>query len=214
MLRVLLRLSKGEEIKYLSHRDVIRAFEFALRRARIDVMYSSGFNPRPRMSFGSAIGVGVTSEDERIILELASPQAEIVERLNSQLPKGLAVLEAEDIPEGVKSPLSGLNAVRFRITLECDPEAVGAAIEKLLASDEIKIIRVREGKTKEIDVRPYIMEAVVVESGDSTVVVDVCLRVSDSGGGSSKDFVQALGNLVLNMEVRKIHKLSQYHLNN
>ena len=212
MLRVLLRLRKGEEIKYLSHRDVIRAFEFALRRARIDTAYSSGFNPRPRMSFGSAIGVGVTSEDERIVLELASPQADIVERLNSQFPNGLAVLEAEEIPEGMKSPLSGLNAVRFRLTLKCEPAEVNAAIEKLLASDVVKVIREREGKTKEIDIRPYIMEAGVVESGDSTAVVDICLRVSDSGGGSPKDFVQALGNLVSNMTVRKIHKLSQFHI--
>lgn len=214
MFRVLLKLHKGEEIKYLSHRDVIRAFEFALRRARIDVAYSSGFNPRPRMSFGSAIGVGVTSDDERIVLELASNQdaCDIEERLNSQLPDGLQVLETEVVSDGVKSPLSELNASQFRITLECDSEAINMAIEKILSSDEVRIVREREGKTKEIDIRPYISEINIVKADDRKVVIDVSLRSSDSGGASPKDFVQALRSLVSNLVVRKMHRLRHFHI--
>ena len=73
MNRVMLRLNKGEAVKYISHRDYVRAFEMALRRARVPVAYSSGFNPRANMSFGSAVGVGVESDDERILVELSKP---------------------------------------------------------------------------------------------------------------------------------------------
>lgn len=212
MYRVSLKLHKGEEIKYLSHRDIIRAFEFALRRAKIPVAYSSGFNPRPCMSFGSAIGVGVTSDDERIVLDLASAEnpQEVKERLNSTLPNGLQVLEAEVVPEGVKSPISSLNASEFEITVEGDAEEIGRAIDHLMSYEEIRIIRVREGKSKEIDIRPYLMEA-GINSKDGLTNIRVSLRSTSTGGAGPRDFVQALRDRLPNLIVRRVHRLRQFH---
>ena len=209
--RVLLRLVKGPEVKYLSHLDFIRAFERALRRARIPVQYSAGFNPRPRMSFGSAVGVGVTSDDERIVLETAEPQepAEVMTRLNAQLPKGLEILAAEAVPEeGRRSgSLSELNASKFRITLTCgDVGAIERAIENILASGEVRVAREREGKVREVNIRPYIIGARVSEDD-----LEVCLRSSDSGGASPRDFMQAIGALTPNLSIERIHRLAQYH---
>ena len=214
MSHVSLRLRKGDEVKYLSHRDLIRAFELALRRARIAVVYSAGFNPRPRMSFGSAIGVGVTSDDERIVLELLSPDdpSDIMERLNSRLPKGLEVLEAEAVPDGVRRKVLGLNTSEFQITCdgECDAQAVGKAIEELLASSEVRVVRVRgEGETKEVDIRPYVLSADTAECG-GCVVINVCLGFGSSGGAGPRDFVLALRKLMSNLGVRKIHRLRQF----
>ena len=214
MSRVLLRLRKGDEVRYLSHRDMVRAFELALRRAGIPVAYSEGFNPRPRMSFGAAVGVGVTSDDERIVLETAEPQepAEVMTRLNAQLPKGLEILAAEAVPEeGRRSgSLSELNASKFRITLTCGEDCEGGAIEhaieEMLASGEIRIMREREGKVREVNIRPYIIGARVSEDD-----LEVCLRSSDSGGASPKDFMQAIGALTPNLSIERIHRLVQYH---
>jgi radical SAM-linked protein len=211
MSRVLLRLRKGDEVRYLSHRDMVRAFELALRRAGIPVAYSEGFNPRPRMSFGAAVGVGVTSDDERIVLETAEPQepAEVMTRLNAQLPKGLEILAAEAVPEeGRRSgSLSELNASRFRITLTCgDVGAIERAIENILASGEVRVAREREGKVREVNIRPYIIGARVSEDD-----LEVCLRSSDSGGASPKDFMQAIGALTPNLSIERIHRLVQYH---
>lgn len=215
MSRVLLSIRKGEEIKYLSHRDVIRSFEYALRRARIPVAYSEGFNPRPKMSFGGAIGVGVTSDDEKIQLDLSEilTPAEVMERLNSVLPSGIRILSAEDVPEGRKSPLSKLNASEFRLNLSCgdgcSPEDVKPAVDRLLASGEIKIVRVREGKRKPIDLRPFLLSADTRLQGES-VSVDVALRSGDTGGAGPRDFVQALGELVPNLNVISTHRLRQF----
>ena len=212
MSRVLLRFRKGDKAKYISHRDLMRAFDFALRRARIPVAYSLGFNPRPRMSFGSAIGVGVTSDDELIVLELALPldASDIKGMLNSQLPVGLEVLAVEDVPDGVKSPLSGLNASRFQIVVACDPTAIGKAIEELLAADEVHVVRTRGDETREIDIRPHLLQVDKTEYKGDSAIIEVSLRSGDSGGAGPQDFLQALRNLAPNFTVKKIHRLKQF----
>jgi len=215
MSRVLLKLSKGDEVRYLSHLDFVRAFELALRRAEIPVEYSQGFNPRPKMSFGAAIGVGVTSDDERIVLELASPMPpyEVKERLNFSLPGGIRVLDAEAVPEGVRSPLSEVRASRFRVDLacdgSCDPSEVEEAVRGLFESDEVIVTRTQKDKTKDVNIRPHLLSARVVEFDAGTISLEVDLGFSDSGGAMPRDFVQALQRRMANLSLKRIHRMQQ-----
>ncbi|OGC12036.1 hypothetical protein A3K48_06135 [candidate division WOR-1 bacterium RIFOXYA12_FULL_52_29] len=95
-MRVQIKYIKGEEVKFISHRDLIRAFGRAIRRAEIPIAYSQGFNPRMKISWGQALKVGATSSGETAELLLALPlsPSEVMARLNHQLPKGLAVIGA------------------------------------------------------------------------------------------------------------------------
>lgn len=217
MPRVMLRLSKGDEVKYLSHLDVMRTFESALRRARIPVSYSEGFNPRPRMSFGSAVGVGVSSNDERIVVEMASAvdAREVGERLGSKLPAGLDVLGAESVQDGVKSPLSELNASRFRIEFSCEETCDRLMIEnglrEILDAAQVVVSRTRKGETKEVDIGPYLLDARLVGCSGDSAAVEVSLRLGDSGGARPQDFAQALQNRMANLSVVSICRLEQFH---
>jgi len=213
----MLRLRKSDEVKYLSHLDLMRVFEFGLRRARIPVAYTEGFNPRPKMSFGSAISLGATSDDERIVLELAADMDpyELKERLNAGLPGGYQVLDAETVPEGVKSPISALNASRFRLTFccgdECDCPAIESAVRGILDSPEVRVTRIREKKgNKEVDIRPSLLSAEVTGCGEGSAVIEVAVKMGESGA-RPQDFVQALGNRLANISVRKTHRLEQFH---
>ncbi len=233
MFRVLLRLKKGEQIKYIAHLDLMRAFEHALRRARIPVLYSSGFNPRPKMHFGGAIGVGVTSDDERIVLDLECdgstslsangvepPETkamsshrtpkEIMARLNRVMPVGMEILEAADVPEGTK-PLGALNAAEYRIGLRCpaDPQTVRSAVDELMAADEIKVVRKRD-ESKEIDIRRHILGIEVDECAMGKLVLTARLMAGSSGGARPQDLVQALADRLPGLEVDTVHKVRQY----
>jgi radical SAM family uncharacterized protein/radical SAM-linked protein len=215
MFRVMLSLRKGEEVKYLSHRDFIHTFELALRRARVPIAHSQGFNPRPKMSFGSAIGVGVMSEDERIQLELAAPLAasDVKDALNASLPPGMEVLGANMVPEGEKSPISLLNASEFRIGISgegCDPNNVQAALDQLLVSSEIRVIREKEGARKELDIRPYLVSAVQQSASDEALTVTVVLRFGDSGGAGPRDFLQAIKRILPGLEVQAVCRTRQF----
>ena len=96
MNQVQLKYSKGEAIKYISHRDLMRVFQRAIRRADIPIAYSQGFNPHMKISWGQALKLGKTSESEPATIQLAAPMTprEIMARLNQELPQGLEILEA------------------------------------------------------------------------------------------------------------------------
>ncbi|MDI6827168.1 MAG: TIGR03936 family radical SAM-associated protein, partial [Armatimonadota bacterium] len=213
--RIMLRLKKGDSVKYIGHLDMLRAFEMALRRARIPLAYSAGFNPRPRMSFGSAIGVGVTSDDERIVLELSRPEPaeKIQERLNCQLPAGLKVLSAEEIPEEIKSPLAKLNVSVFRIIAKYQEAheslCAGDLLEKMLSSSELRVSRARANKNKDVDIRPYILSADVIECSQNLIEFEISLRTNSSGGVSPRDFIEAARLFFPGLEVKNIHRLKQ-----
>lgn len=94
--KVRIKYTKGEEVKYISHRDLMRAFQRAIRRADLPIAYSQGFNPHMKISWGQALKVGATSEGEHAELQFEAfiRPSEAMERLNQELPRGIEILEA------------------------------------------------------------------------------------------------------------------------
>ena len=95
---VRVRLGKGDQIRFVSHLGFMRAFERTVRRARIPVAYSGGYHPHPRISFATALGVGMTSEAEYLDMELDGAASgslstqELFDRLQLAAPPGMPVI--------------------------------------------------------------------------------------------------------------------------
>ena len=92
-----IKFIRGEEVKFISHLDLMKVFERASRRANIPIAYSQGFNPHAHLIFGLPLSVGVTSQAEYADIELTEilePES-FVTRLNKELPKGLIIIEAK-----------------------------------------------------------------------------------------------------------------------
>ncbi len=64
------RYTKLGKIRFIGHRDVARIWERSLRKASIPVLYSQGFSPHPRISFGLALPTGFESEAEYVDIYL------------------------------------------------------------------------------------------------------------------------------------------------
>jgi radical SAM-linked protein len=96
MQRIKIKYTKGEEVKFISHRDLMRVFQRAIRRAEIPIAYSQGFNPHMKISWGQALKVGKTSGEEYAELNIEGwiKPRELQERLNQTLPPGIEILEA------------------------------------------------------------------------------------------------------------------------
>lgn len=95
MKRVLVKYSKQGEISLLSHRETMRCLERALRRSSLPLAYTSGFNPRPRISYSPALPLGVAAEADylEVSLENGTVSAEeAIDEMNSALPEGLRVV--------------------------------------------------------------------------------------------------------------------------
>jgi len=96
MQRIKVQYKKGTEVKFISHRDLMRAFQRAIRRADLPVAYSQGFNPHMKISWGNAIKVGATSDNEFAELQIDGwlKPLELIDCLNHHLPQGLEIIDA------------------------------------------------------------------------------------------------------------------------
>ena len=90
---VRIRFAKRGKVRFISHRDVARAFERAFRVEQLPLAFTEGFSPRPKVSFGLALSVGHESDAEYLDVELAEPVdvALLAGALSDALPEGMDV---------------------------------------------------------------------------------------------------------------------------
>ena len=94
------RFAKFGPAKFLGHLELSRAMIRAFRRAQIPLVFSQGFHPLPKVSFGPPLPVGYESWAE--FLDYQTPgdlvPEEATSRLNAVLPQGIQILETQEIP--------------------------------------------------------------------------------------------------------------------
>ena len=90
-MKVRIKFSKEGPVKFIGHLDVMRYFQKAIRRAEIDIAYSSGFSPHQIMSFAAPLSVGHTSSGEYFDVELNSLDSieALTARLNEVMVDGI-----------------------------------------------------------------------------------------------------------------------------
>ena len=113
-----IRYEKTEAVSLVSHLDTLRVFIRAMRRAKLQPVYSEGFNPHPKMTFLLPISVGFTSEYELVDIDFSDNllEEELKSRLNEALPEGFHVLSVYD---GVHK-INQIDSVDYTITYEQD----------------------------------------------------------------------------------------------
>jgi len=163
-MRIFLKFHKNPEVRWISHLDLIKVWERAVRRARLPIALSQGFNPRPKMSLATALAVGVSSDAEYIEMELTEelPLKEILQRISSQMPSGLPVIEIGTLPEKSPALMSLVFSSLYRITLpqSNEIEKLQTALTALMAEKQLVLnYQNREGKTISQDLRPGVLAA-------------------------------------------------------
>ena len=114
---------KKDELKYLSHLDVLALMERALMRTGIPLLYSGGFHPKPKLSFSNPIPLGVQSLAEYCDIELLEEISaeDFTALLNLKLPDNLKVVQAISFiktPENkIPSLMSAIDMVLYEYEL-------------------------------------------------------------------------------------------------
>lgn len=98
MREIRLRLEKTGRIKYVSHLDMFRIMQRAVRRADIPLWYTEGFNPHPYISFLLALSLGIEGLCEPVDIRIMNDMScdEIKNKLNSVMPDGLRIVGASE----------------------------------------------------------------------------------------------------------------------
>ncbi len=171
----------------VSHRDLVRAVERLFRRAGVSVRMSEGFHPKPRMSFPSALGLGIAGRQEVMEVELQTELApqDLLAALRAQAPAGLEFHTAEVVPPGSRK--AQLRSVTYEAPVpERRRDATPAAIAKLLAATSWPTLR--PGRESPVDVRPFIED--VALDGDR---LRIRLHATHEAGARPRDVLAALG---------------------
>lgn len=204
-MKLRIRFKKYGPMRFIGHLDVMRFYQKAIRRAGIDVTYTTGFSPHQVMSFASPLGVGLTSNGEYMDIEvnslpdgnLAKSPCEVVrQRLNDASVKGLDVAEVRILPENAENAMASVAAasytVRFREDrtpeLACDDVKMNHAIATFLAKKEIMINKETKRGSRQVDLRPGIYE-LSWKDGAFVMLVDA------SSAGNIKP-IQVIGALL------------------
>lgn len=144
--RIRLRYRKVGPARFIGAREIGTVFFRASRRATLPVAFSSGHHPLPKLSFGPALPVGVSSDDEHLDLELtaAIPPDEVARRLGAELPEGLEAVDAEAIARSAPSIEQAMRSVAWTVDLHDlepvpAPADVDEAIRRFLAADSVPI---------------------------------------------------------------------------
>ena len=197
MFRLRVRFCRGEELKFISHLDIIRLWVRALRRARIPLEYTEGFSPHPRISLAVPLSVGVTADNELMdifITRAVSPHW-FMDTVNRQLPNGLKVLEASPIGLNVPSLQSQVRFTQYQVAVQTDKseEEVKMKIDHLLAMENLPWHHERDTGRKSYDLRGLIDDIWLIEAKPSSCVLEMRLRCDEGGSGRPEQVALALG---------------------
>ena len=163
---VRIRWGKTARCRYMSHLDNIRALERAIRRAKLPVAYSQGFNPTMKLSFGPPLSLGFTSESEFVDITLdTNLEAFMIDNLKKAMPDGMHIIDARVVFGKPQSLSAALNRVVYSLDLDNLPHLADLEdrVRRLLAAGQLRVSRTTKTKTEEIDIRPGVFDARVEE---------------------------------------------------
>ena len=165
-MRYLIKFSKGEGIKFISHLDLMRTIQRIIRRSGVPIEYSKGFNPHMALSLAQPLSVGVYSDGEYMDIVLTEEMnvADLLARLNEAAPPTIRFFEATpiEIVENVKrvpQAMALLDAGRYIIKLKLvNEENVEEKMASLLNENAWETLKKSKKGEKMADIKPLVKE--------------------------------------------------------
>ena len=178
-------ITKGDELRYVSHLDYANIFLRAFDRSKLPMAYSEGFNPHMKVAFASALSLGVTSRAEYMDFELTREvaQPEVWDKLKAQLPPGAEVRELKLLHEKAPALMAQTDEARYRLQVpyQGTAEAAEAAVKAYNQAAEVIYQRVTPKKKREIETKQYMLKPVTVQPEAGLLTLDFDISVTASG---------------------------------
>lgn len=192
------RYRKRGQLRWISHLDLKRTFERAMRRARLPLVLTRGHNPHPKLSFGPPLPLGVTSDVELLAIRLseAMEAGQLKDRLNGQLPDDLEVVETWAVPAYRKKETFGdIEVAQYEVVLKGNLDAADlrTRLETVLGRRELIVQRGGERPERTVDLRPLIFSLEVVGSAEDEMGLRMRLRTGSHGGARPQEVTAVLG---------------------
>lgn len=159
------------DMTLVSHLDLVRLFDRAIRRASLPIAFSGGFHPSPRIMIANALSLGASSSSEIVEFELTQRMdlGEFQEKLAVQLPADIPVYRVEEVDLNLPMVTRLLARGEYLITITANQEATMGQwhdwVEQILATKVIEWEQsTKSGKKQVVNLRDRLFELAVVEA--------------------------------------------------
>ena len=173
-----IKFRKVGDLQYISHLDLVRTMQKALKRAGLNMWYTEGFNPKPKMVFGPPLSIGVESECEFLDIRLLDkPDCDAIKQsVNRSVAQNLAALEVYE-PE---RSLLDIEWLGYTITINTkEPsDILKDKLAEFFAREEINVLKKTKKGEQTVNIRPLIRD-VELDECNGGVRMD-CILASSS----------------------------------
>jgi radical SAM-linked protein len=191
--RYRITFAKMPGMRFTSTLDLHRAWERTLRRAGVPLVYTQGYNPKPRINLGSALPLGYTSNSELvdIWLEQETQPDELLEDLRRVAPPGLNIMALERVEAREASLQSQITAADYHVEIDVPTplEDLHSSIKTLLAKETLP----RKRRGKDYDLRPLIESLEIDQENARGIVISMRLAAREGATGRPDEVLLALG---------------------
>lgn len=194
-----IKFTKNAQVRFISHRDILKVMIRAMRRVNLPLVYSQGFNPHPKVSFAAPLALGTTSEAEYMELELAEDMTldEVKQRLCQTLPRGFDILAINEVLTKEPKLMAWIERSLYQMTLKpLKPYTTMEIVHKLkvfMENDKVLLVKKTKKSEKTINVRPWIHTLDAIDVGE-TIVINTCLQTGQKGNFKVEEFLQVVTN--------------------
>jgi radical SAM-linked protein len=205
-IRIRVKFAKTEPMRFTSHLDLYRAWERLLRRAGTQLVFSQGYNPRPKLQLAAPLPLGITSRAEIVDFWLTDGPDDLnimTSELICSQPPGIEIISVEYVDPSAPPLQKKVVAAQYEITLFDQFSQIDQTIESLLNSETV--IRQRRGKS--YDLRPLILELRVENQGSE--IIQMRLNAQEGSTGRPEEVLLALGIQPENTRIERKQLLIQ-----
>ena len=202
------KFKKEGDMIYISHLDLQKLLQRAFRRADIELSYSQGYNPHPKMSYGNALALGTESYGEYVDIEIEEEIGveEFLTRINEELPKGIEFVKAEEIDPKTPSLASTIEYGEYLFNIELEnpisKEFVKSRIADFMNKEEIMITKKnKKGKIVESNIRPMIRYFDILSLEENNLILIATIATGSKANLNTNIFIpKVLEMLDLDMD--------------
>ena len=185
--RFRIRFTKEGDLQLISHRDLVRTFERMFRRAELPLTMSQGFHPKARMTFPSALALGIAGNNEVLEFSLTGEFSadDVHACLAAHAPCGIAINSVELLAEGTRK--ARVESASYRVPFPADRRTQLASAVEQLHAQSTHIIDRGKGK-KQLDLIAELQELHLTDDA-----LEFTLRVKGDGAVRASEVLDALG---------------------
>jgi len=187
MIILRLKYKKEQNMKFLSHLELIKTVERIFRRMQLPMVFSQGFSPKPKINYAAPLPVGVSSECDYLDVELTEKIdiKELIETQGPYMPKGLTFVEGKYFDK-TKSLMSIVTDSAYLVEIETQVAYEKAQVEdlvsKFLGMETIEYQKLnKKKKLKTIDIKPLIQAVDLLAVQDKKIIFKVLVTTGSNG---------------------------------